>query len=190
MVATVWARMIFLQVIGKNAPAFTVASLAMIMQRRPWTRPMPVTAPAAGAPPCSAYMPWAAQRASSWKVEPLSMRRSIRARAVRRPFSCWRSMADLPPPSLILSSVLRNSAVRSRREGAAGVTAGVAAGDLAAAVDMRRCCGLGLPSLARGVVRGHESGVCGGGHPALWWLGAPVIIGPSTRGILAMFDWY
>jgi hypothetical protein len=29
--AMCWARMIFLQVIGKNAPAFTVASLAMIM---------------------------------------------------------------------------------------------------------------------------------------------------------------
>ncbi len=48
--AMVWARMIFLHVIGKNAPAFTVASLAMIMHIRPCTRPTPVTTPAAGGP--------------------------------------------------------------------------------------------------------------------------------------------
>ena len=51
-----WARSTFLHVIGKNAPAFTVASLAMIIARRPATMPMPVTTPADGAPPHSAYM--------------------------------------------------------------------------------------------------------------------------------------
>ena len=63
-----WARSTFLQVIGKNAPALTVASLAMIMTRRPATVPMPVTTPADGAPPHSAYMPQAAHRPSSKKV--------------------------------------------------------------------------------------------------------------------------
>ena len=48
-----WARSTFLTVIGKNAPAFTVASLAMIITRRPATSPMPVTTPADGAPPHS-----------------------------------------------------------------------------------------------------------------------------------------
>ena len=62
-----WARSTFLQVIGKNAPAFTVASLAMIMTRRPATVPMPVTTPADGAPPHSAYMFHAAHRPSSKK---------------------------------------------------------------------------------------------------------------------------
>ncbi len=62
-----WARSTFLHVIGKNAPAFTVASLAMIMTRRPETVPMPVTTPADGAPPHSAYMFHAAHRPSSKK---------------------------------------------------------------------------------------------------------------------------
>ena len=54
--AIAWARSTFLIVIGKKAPAFTVASLAMIMTRRPATRPIPVTTPAAGAPPHSSYI--------------------------------------------------------------------------------------------------------------------------------------
>ena len=60
-----WARKTFLAVAGKNAPAFTVASLAIIMCRRPLIVPMPVTTPAAGAPPHSAYMPHAAHKPSS-----------------------------------------------------------------------------------------------------------------------------
>jgi len=48
--------MTFLAVMGKNAPAFTVASLAMIMNMRPETRPRPVMVPAAGAPPHSSYI--------------------------------------------------------------------------------------------------------------------------------------
>ena len=41
---------------GKNAPAFTVASLAMIMHGTPATFPMPATAPAAGMlPHCSIH---------------------------------------------------------------------------------------------------------------------------------------
>ena len=42
------ARITFFAVIGKNAPAFTVASLAIIMNRRPQTRASPVTVPARG----------------------------------------------------------------------------------------------------------------------------------------------
>ena len=50
------ARMTFFAVIGKKAPAFTVASLAMIMNMRPQTRARPVRVPAAGAPPHSSYI--------------------------------------------------------------------------------------------------------------------------------------
>ena len=56
------ARSTFLQVIGKNAPAFTVASLAMTMNRRPHTVPIPVTTAPAGAPPHSLYIPKAGKR--------------------------------------------------------------------------------------------------------------------------------
>ena len=59
------ARSTFLAVAGKNAPAFTVASLAMIMCRRPAIVPMPQTTPAAGAPPHSAYISQPAHRPSS-----------------------------------------------------------------------------------------------------------------------------
>ena len=52
-----WARSTFFAVIGKNAPALTVASLATIMNRRPATVPMPVTTLADGAPPQSPYIP-------------------------------------------------------------------------------------------------------------------------------------
>ena len=54
------ARITFFAVRGKNAPAFTVASLAMIIMRRPATRPRPVMVPAAGAPPHSSYISQAA----------------------------------------------------------------------------------------------------------------------------------
>ncbi len=58
--AMFWARITFFEVIGKNAPAFTVASFAMIITMRVWMRPRPVITPAACAPPHSSYMPWAA----------------------------------------------------------------------------------------------------------------------------------
>src|SRR5437868_2384292 len=62
-----WARRTFFTVIGKKAPALTVASLAMIMTCRCATLPIPVTTPADGAPPHSWYMFQAAQRPSSKK---------------------------------------------------------------------------------------------------------------------------
>ena len=42
--------------LGKKAPAFTVASLAMIMHGMPATLPMPATAPAAGTLPHCSYI--------------------------------------------------------------------------------------------------------------------------------------
>ena len=54
------ARITFFAVMGKNAPAFTVASFTMSMTSRPCTRARPVTTPAEGAPPHSSYMPHAA----------------------------------------------------------------------------------------------------------------------------------
>src|SRR5262249_14718990 len=68
-----WARNTFLQVIGKKAPAFTVASLAMTMRRRPATVPMPVTTPADGALPHSWYIFHAAHRPSSKNAGPRAM---------------------------------------------------------------------------------------------------------------------
>ena len=58
-----WARSTFLAVAGKKAPALTVASLAMIMCRRPATVPTPQTTPAAGRPPQSAYISHAGPQA-------------------------------------------------------------------------------------------------------------------------------
>src|SRR5208283_3366938 len=84
LMAMFCARITFFDVIGKNAPAFTVASLAMIITSRVCTRAMPVITPAAGAPPHSSYMPCAAYRPSSKNV-PGSVSSSMRSRAVRRP---------------------------------------------------------------------------------------------------------
>src|SRR5579885_1287605 len=103
----VWERMTFLAVIGKKAPAFTVASLAMIMQSRPATRPNPVITPAAGAPPHSSYMPKAANSASSNSSVPGSSSNAMRSRAVRRFLACCDSMAFAPPPSRNCSSCAR-----------------------------------------------------------------------------------
>ncbi len=63
--AIVWARITFLAVMGKKAPAFTVASLAMIIQVWPWICPRPVMTPPAGAPPHSSYIPHPAKAMSS-----------------------------------------------------------------------------------------------------------------------------
>src|SRR5262245_44390651 len=104
-----WARSTFLQVIGKNAPAFTVASLAITITRRPETVPIPVTTPADGAPPHSEYMSHAAHRPSSKRSVSGSRSFATRSRAASRPFSCWRSIAFGPPPWRMRAS----SAVRS-----------------------------------------------------------------------------
>jgi len=101
------ARSTFFAVMGKNAPAFTVASFATIMHSRPATRPMPVITPAPGAPPNSAYIPYAAHSPSSIHSESLSSNRARRSRAVSRPFLCWASTALAPPPSRIVSSSAR-----------------------------------------------------------------------------------
>ena len=96
--ATICARIIFLHVIGKNAPAFTVASLAITMQGRPCTMPSTVTTPAAGAPPYSLYMPHALNNPNSICGAPASSNNSKRSRAVNRLFLCWRSTPEGPPP--------------------------------------------------------------------------------------------
>ncbi len=59
------ARSTFLQVIGNQAPALTVASFATTTASRPEIFPIPTTTPAAGAPPNSWYIPSAAQIPSS-----------------------------------------------------------------------------------------------------------------------------
>jgi hypothetical protein len=74
-----------LQVIGNQAPAFTVASFDTTTTSRPWIAPIPVTTPADGAPPHSAYMPCAAHSPSSWNAAPGSQSAATRSRAVILP---------------------------------------------------------------------------------------------------------
>src|SRR6185437_3615732 len=112
----VWQRSTFLAVMGKKAPALTVASLAMTMVQRPATRPRSQTTPAATAPPHSSYMPQAAKMPISSHSAPGSSRRAMRSRAVRRDFSCWRRMAAAPPPCRSRDSSSRNSRTRSSRD--------------------------------------------------------------------------
>ena len=88
--AIVCARSTFFAVIGKNAPAFTVASLATIMHRRPLTLPSPVTTPAPGAPPYSAYIPCAAHSPSSINSVSSSSSRLSRSLTVSRPLRVLR----------------------------------------------------------------------------------------------------
>src|SRR6185437_13787171 len=114
--AMVWQRSTFLAVMGKKAPALTVASLAMTMVQRPATRPRPQTTPAATAPPHSSYRPQAAKMPISSHSAPGSSRRAMRSRAVRRDFSCWRRMAAAPPPCRSRDSSSRNSRTRSSRD--------------------------------------------------------------------------
>src|SRR5712692_8954565 len=102
--AMFWARITFFAVMGKNAPAFTVASLAMIMKMRPHTRARPVIVPAEGAPPHSSYISQASKIPSSKNCEPGSINLAMRSRAVSRPFLCCDSMAFAPPPNAICSS--------------------------------------------------------------------------------------
>ena len=89
-------------VMGKNAPAFTVASLAMSMTRRPATMPMPETTPAAGAGPSRRTCPTRPRgRTRRTCCRDRSGGRSVRGRSggffragvrwllVRRPSAIW-----------------------------------------------------------------------------------------------------
>ena len=102
------------QVVGKNAPAFTVASLAMIMCRRPAMVPTPQITPAAGAAPLGVHLP-AGPQADFKKPRVRVDQLAIRSRAVSRPFSCCRWMALRPPPSAISASCSRMRATSSAR---------------------------------------------------------------------------
>ena len=132
--------MIFLHVIGKNAPAFTVASLAITIASRPSTSAIVVTTPAAGAPPYSLYIRHALNSPHSIERVPLSANSAIRSRAVSRPFRCWRSTPDLPPPSSIRAASARYSAVAMSRAdcGAMGATVIVGSEGRHCAKDGRR----------------------------------------------------
>ena len=79
------ARITFFVVAGKNAPAFTVASLATIMHGTPSTLPIPVTTPAAGIFPHCSYILYAAQRPISKNGESLSSKCRSRSRTGKRP---------------------------------------------------------------------------------------------------------
>src|SRR5271157_2052289 len=105
--------MTFFAVIGKNAPAFTVASFTISMHKRPCTWASPVTTPAEGAPPHSSYIRHATKLPSSKNSVPGSMSSAIRSRAVRRPFLCCAAMAFSPPPCRMISSSLRTCATIS-----------------------------------------------------------------------------
>ena len=111
--AMFWARITFLAVMGKNAPAFTVASFTMSMTSRDCTRAKPVTTPAEGAPPHSWYIPHAAKPPISKNSVPGSISSAMRSRAVRRPFLCCDSIALSPPPWAIICSSLRTLATIS-----------------------------------------------------------------------------
>ncbi len=50
------ARKFFFAVIGNQAPAFTVASLATTIHCFPFMYPIFTTTPAEGHPPCSSYI--------------------------------------------------------------------------------------------------------------------------------------
>src|ERR1039457_1760269 len=113
-IAIVWARNTFFAVMGKKAPALTVASLATIMHNLPLTFPRPVTTPAHGAPPYSAYIPCAAHSPSSRNSVSSSSRSFIRSLAVSLPLPCCASAAVVPPPSRITSSSARIAAISAK----------------------------------------------------------------------------
>lgn len=79
---------IFLPVIGNQAPALTVASLATIMHNVPLTRPIPQTTPAAGQPPSASYIPYAANAPISSHSAPLSNNNATRSLAESLPSWC------------------------------------------------------------------------------------------------------
>jgi hypothetical protein len=106
------ARSTFLQVIGNQAPALTVGSLATITASRSDTLPTPTTTPAAGAPPYSSYMSCAAHNPTSRSEVPGSQRAATRSRALSFPFAASRAWAVAPPPSSRASSFSCNNAAR------------------------------------------------------------------------------
>ncbi len=107
-IAIRWERSTFLHVMGKKAPALMVASLAMIITCRPATLPIPHTTLADGDPPHSWYIPRPAHNPISSQCESASNNRTIRSRAVSRPFLCCRSMALTPPPISISEACEEN----------------------------------------------------------------------------------
>ena len=119
--AMVCARSTFFAVMGKNAPAFTVASLATIMHSRPLTRPSPVTTPRRARRHTPLYIPCAAHRPSSRNSVPSSSSSFSRSRTVSRPLACCASAAFAPPPSRIASSSARNAAINTYERLAVGL---------------------------------------------------------------------
>ena len=124
--AIVWARRIFLIVIGKHAPALTVASLATTITRRPCDRADDRDDPRGDrAAPFLIHLVGGPQARARAIGEPGSSNISIRSRAVFRPLACWRSMASGPPPCLrtsLLREKLRGQGPEVLFRTAAGVS--------------------------------------------------------------------
>ena len=97
-IAISWALRFFFPVIGNQAPAFTVASLATITHNLALTNPITTTTPPAGQPPCSVYISYPANAPISiWSVF-LSKRASILSLAVSFPLSWCFLIFPSPPP--------------------------------------------------------------------------------------------
>src|SRR6185312_11805909 len=117
------ARRFFLAVIGNQAPALTVASLATTTHCLPETYPIPHTTPPDGQPPCSAYIPSPTKAPISSQGLSSSIKYATRSRASIFPFSFCLAAAFSPPPAytffkrlfssktscLLMSSFLLNS---------------------------------------------------------------------------------
>ena len=90
--------MIFCACVSESEPPNTVKSLANTNTVRPLTVPQPVTTPSPGIFVFS--MPNSVERCSTnmsnSSNEPLSIRSSMRSRAVSLPRLCWASMRALP----------------------------------------------------------------------------------------------
>ncbi len=101
-IAMSWILTIFCACVSESEPPNTVKSLANTKTVRPFTVPQPVTTPSPGILTCLS-MPKSTQRCSTnmsnSSNEPLSIRRSMRSRAVSLPRLCCVSMRALPPPS-------------------------------------------------------------------------------------------
>src|SRR5215831_6027758 len=97
-----WIFTIFCACVSDSEPPKTVKSLANTNTVRPLTVPQPVTTPSPGIF-CCWSMPKSTQRCSTnmsnSSNEPLSIRSSMRSRAVSLPRLCCVSMRALPPPS-------------------------------------------------------------------------------------------
>ena len=96
------ARKFFLAVIGNQAPALTVASLATITHLFSATCAITTTTPAAGQPPCSSYIFSAAKIPTSKTSFGLSTNWFIRSRAESFPCSFNFFKRAFPPPNFIL----------------------------------------------------------------------------------------